>query len=254
MLRSGREGIVNEAEDYDEVSLAISDSLSDTAKLRKDEDSAPPMTTGAPVTTSTEKFEPLVVFENQSRKSISPLGNTDDMFVFNATTTTAKSTTTMVDDDDDAKKAAELKTLLSSKTSTTTIKPSNESSTSNPKSTTQNSDYQNFDDHDDWDGFDWSMDNQNQTDPLTRGVALSNDSIITVSMTTQETSSTESTEAPTEISLFPWESAECEDRLDNCGDFKPFCSILEIQAYRMCRKTCNVCYLDKPQPKSSKFS
>ena len=55
-----------------------------------------------------------------------------------------------------------------------------------------------------------------------------------------------------ELTYYPWESLLCEDvDPEACGKFKPFCKIIEVVAYRKCRKTCGLCKKDNPKNKGT---
>ena len=54
---------------------------------------------------------------------------------------------------------------------------------------------------------------------------------------------------PKNESFYPWESPECQDKLKNCQDLKKFCPLMPIVAYRQCRKTCKMCFKNKPKPR-----
>ena len=56
-----------------------------------------------------------------------------------------------------------------------------------------------------------------------------------------------------EMTFYPWEHPGCKDsNKEACHDFKPFCSILGIVAYRKCQKTCKLCVSDKPKFKGTR--
>ena len=51
-----------------------------------------------------------------------------------------------------------------------------------------------------------------------------------------------------ELTYYPWESLLCEDDdPEGCAKFKPFCKIIEVVAYRKCKKSCGLCKKDKPK-------
>ena len=53
-----------------------------------------------------------------------------------------------------------------------------------------------------------------------------------------------------DVIYYPWESLLCaDDHPEACKDFKPFCSIMEVIAFRKCRKTCGLCKQDRPANK-----
>ena len=50
--------------------------------------------------------------------------------------------------------------------------------------------------------------------------------------------------------FYPWESPLCEDTVENCESWKPFCKINPISSYFSCRKTCKMCIKHHPKPMS----
>jgi len=98
---------------------------------------------------------------------------------------------------------------------------------------------------------------ENKVDELNKKTKLATVKLVeattkkTDEVTTEELEKEKTAKAPTtadpKVAYYPWESPVCEDKSDSCDSFKPMCSLFSIVAYRQCRKTCKVCYKDKPK-------
>jgi len=93
--------------------------------------------------------------------------------------------------------------------------------------------------------YDWNDDNEEITPVETK--EEENPETETTEESAAETEEKTTTEDPQIVKFYPWESPVCKDKSDACESFKHMCSLFSIVAYRQCRKTCKLCYHDKPK-------
>merc|ERR1712037_1044746 len=93
--------------------------------------------------------------------------------------------------------------------------------------------------------YDWNDDNDEITPVETKEEETPETETTEESAAEAEEETT--TEDPQLIKFYPWESPVCKDKSNACESFKHMCSLFSIVAYRQCRKTCKLCYHDKPK-------